>query len=183
VGGESTRLRRIVDDLLWLARLDTGTSEPGHDLVDLEAVVETCARRFETLARSHDVDLKVEQNGGDQTLVKAPAEWLDRLTSVLLDNACRYCGKGGRVVASVVHENGHVALTVDDTGPGIPAEERERIFERFHRATGTPGGAGLGLAIADSLVRSTGGRWEVADAPSGGARLRVSWPRAAPGQG
>jgi signal transduction histidine kinase len=68
-------------------------------------------------------------------------------------------------------------MTVDDSGPGIPEADREQIFQRFHRASALPGGAGLGLSIADAVVRATGGRSEVAHAPLGGARIAVSWPR------
>ena len=75
-------------------------------------------------------------------------------------------------------QRSRVVLTVDDSGPGIPDAERTRIFDRFHRATDSKGGAGLGLAIADAIVRGTGGRWKVAAAPSGGARMGISWSRA-----
>lgn len=183
VAGESGRLRRIVDDLLWLARVETEPSRPAKDLVDLASVVETCASRFEALAARQGITLSIDSGSEGQALVLAPPEWLDRLTSVLLDNACRYSGSGGRVLANVARDDGHVALTVDDSGPGIPAKERDRIFERFHRATAAPGGAGLGLAIADAVVRASGGRWEVGESPSGGARLRVSWPLAKPEEG
>ena len=67
---------------------------------------------------------------------------------------------------------------MDDAGPGIPEAERARIFDRFHRATDATGGAGLGLAIADAIVRATGGHWRVGASPAGGARMTVSWPRA-----
>ncbi len=66
-------------------------------------------------------------------------------------------------------------MTVDDAGPGIPEEERGRIFDRFHRATDSSSGAGLGLAIADAIVRATGGRWKVGSSPAGGASLSISW--------
>jgi len=86
-------------------------------------------------------------------------------------------------VAVSVHESGgRVSLTVEDSGPGIPDEERERIFNRFHRATdGSQGGAGLGLAIGDPIVRATGGRWNVGTSAAGGARMNVSWPRSGVG--
>jgi two-component system OmpR family sensor kinase len=76
-----------------------------------------------------------------------------------------------------------VSLTVEDSGPGVPATERHRLFDRFHRvpdhgATEQGGGAGLGLAIADSIVRSTGGHWRIGESALGGALFEVSWRRA-----
>ena len=75
-----------------------------------------------------------------------------------------------------------VSLTVEDSGPGIPAAQRHRLFDRFHRVTnheaaGQGGGAGLGLAIADSIVRLTGGHWRIGESPLGGALFEVSWRR------
>ena len=113
----------------------------------------------------------------ESLVVTAPPEWLDRLLGVLLDNACKYSPEGGTVTVSVAAERSRIALTVDDAGPGIPEAERARIFDRFHRATDSTGGAGLGLAIADAIVRATGGQWRVGAAPAGGARMTVSWPR------
>ena len=77
----------------------------------------------------------------------------------------------------VEEEGGRVRLAVDDSGPGIPAEDRDRIFDRFQRVTSSAGGAGLGLAIADSVVRATGGRWHVSSSATGGASMAVTWPR------
>ena len=108
--------------------------------------------------------------------VLAPAEWLDRLVSVLIDNACRYSNDGGHVEVTVSSVDERVTLTVDDSGPGIPEEERDHVFQRFHRASASPGGAGLGLSIAHAVVRATGGHSEVGSAPLGGARVIVSWP-------
>jgi signal transduction histidine kinase len=70
-----------------------------------------------------------------------------------------------------------VVLAVEDSGPGIPEAERAQLFDRFRRGTNQAGGHGLGLAIADSIVRSTGGRWRIEpSAGLGGARMEVSWP-------
>ena len=79
---------------------------------------------------------------------------------------------------TVTRDGPRVTLTVDDSGPGIPPEEQAKIFDRFHRVNAEASGAGLGLAIGDAIVRSTGGRWSVAASPAGGARFAVSWPRA-----
>ena len=69
---------------------------------------------------------------------------------------------------------------MEDSGPGIPEAERPGLFDRFHRATEHGPGAGLGLAIGDSIVRSTGGRWQVGDSPLGGALMSVSWRHSQP---
>ena len=97
---------------------------------------------------------------------------------MLVDNACKFAGEGGAVRVEVGRVGSRVVFAVEDTGPGIPPAERERLFDRFRRGTNHTGGHGLGLAIADSVVRSTGGKWRVDDAGPdlGGARLEVSWP-------
>jgi signal transduction histidine kinase len=102
---------------------------------------------------------------------------------VLLDNACRYSPVGGSVLVGVSTADRRVVLTVDDSGPGIPEDHRGRVFDRFHRDSAEPGGAGLGLAIADAIVRATSGRWHIGTSSQGGARMSVSWPMAGGGQG
>jgi signal transduction histidine kinase len=82
------------------------------------------------------------------------------------------------VILTVSDARSRTRVTVDDSGPGIAAEDRTRIFDRFHRATQTAGGAGLGLAIADAVVKATNGRWTIGTSPAGGASMSVSWPRA-----
>jgi signal transduction histidine kinase len=177
VQGESQRIRRLVEDLLWLARFDATREQPRSGPVDVGVIASEAAERFHALAEAGGLSLKVRV-GDDPALVNAPAEWLDRLLGVLLDNACKYSPGGGEVEVSVGAGAGRTRLTVDDSGPGIPMLERDRIFDRFHRATDEGGGAGLGLAIANSVVRATHGRWEVGSAPAGGARMAVSWPSA-----
>ena len=108
-------------------------------------------------------------------VINASSEWLDRLLGVLLDNACKYAPEQGRITVGVAAERNRVRLVVEDSGPGIPSHEQHRIFDRFHRASDVPG-AGLGLAIADAVVRLTHGRWEIGgSAQLGGASMAVSW--------
>jgi signal transduction histidine kinase len=109
--------------------------------------------------------------------VQAPPEWLDRLAGVLVDNACRYSRAGGEVAVEVTTHSGHPRMAVLDTGPGVPAADRQRIFNRFHRGLEEGEGAGLGLAIADAVVKATGARWEIANRTNGGAEFAVVWPR------
>ena len=78
---------------------------------------------------------------------------------------------------AVIAAGNRVSLIVDDSGPGIAPDERPKLFDRFHRATDKGNGAGLGLAIADSIVRATGGEWRVNQADLGGAHMEVRWHR------
>ncbi len=178
IAGESRRLRRIVDDLLWLARADSGVDADVEDEVaDVAAVVASCVERFEAVAARDALSLGFAFEGSGTGLVKAPPELVDRLAGVLVDNACKYAGSRGTVSVVVRSTPARVTLRVDDSGPGIPPEQRAEVFDRFHRATPMGTGSGLGLAIADSVVRMTGGAWSIQDSPLGGARMEVSWKR------
>jgi two-component system, OmpR family, sensor histidine kinase CiaH len=178
---ESKRIRRLVDDLLWLARFDSTDKAPHAEHVDLGVLAYQAADRFGAVAEARQLSLTVQLRGGSH-VVTAPPEWLDRLIGVLLDNACKYTTEPGSVAVTVAEEGSRVRLTVDDSGPGIPIEERPRIFDRFHRATDAAGGAGLGLAIADAVVKRTGGRWDLGTSAAGGASMAVSWPRGLAGR-
>jgi signal transduction histidine kinase len=174
---ESRRIRRILEDLLWLARFDALRGAPDAEPVDVGVMAAATADRFGVVAEARGLTLAVDAAPGDH-VVAIPPDWLDRLLGVLVDNACKFSPDGGTVRIAVGGEAGRVILTVEDAGPGIPPEERDRVFDRFHRATTTGGGAGLGLAIADGIVRATHGRWGVGTSSLGGASLAVSWPRA-----
>jgi signal transduction histidine kinase len=182
IDGESRRLRRIVEDMLWLARFDSAPPQPGHEPLDLATIAAECAQRFAVLAATSEFEIVAAIGDADHAWISAPPEWIDRLAGVLVDNACRYAGAGGTVRIGVTARGSRVCLTVEDSGPGIAEEYRDRLFDRFHRSTEQGGGAGLGLAIADSIVRSTGGQWRVADSGLGGAMFEVSWRRAGPRQ-
>jgi signal transduction histidine kinase len=182
IDGESGRLRRIVEDMLWLARFDSAPPQPGHEPLDLATIAAECAQRFAVLAATSELKIVTAIGGADHAWISAPPEWIDRLAGVLVDNACRYAGNGGTVAISVTARGSRVCLTVEDSGPGVAPEFRDRLFDRFHRSTEQGGGAGLGLAIADSIVRSTGGQWRVADSDLGGALFEVAWRRVGPRQ-
>jgi signal transduction histidine kinase len=178
VGHESTRLRSIVEDLLWLARAD---DEPlptdALTTTDVAAVVDTCVQRFVAVGTSKNVALTFEQVGPGPLIVQASPALIERLAGVLIDNACKFAGDGGRVEVSVRCAGNRVSLRVDDSGPGIPDDQREAVFDRFHRANDAVVGTGLGLAIADSVIRSTQGSWAIGVAELGGARMEASWRR------
>ena len=173
---EGERLGHLVEDMLWLARSDSHPPPADEGPVNLATVARQEADRFRSVGPAVTADAP-----DGAVFVTAPTGWADRLTGVLLDNACRYAGPDGQVRISVAANGNRATLTVQDSGPGIPAELRPRLFDRFARATEKGSGTGLGLAIADSVVRSTGGRWEVGDSAAlGGARLAVTWRLAQP---
>jgi signal transduction histidine kinase len=177
VGSESGRIRRLVDDLLWLARVDTPQGRPAAEPVEVGVIVQQAAERFAAVAESRGITLEVSVGLGPLA-VMGSSEWLDRLLGVLLDNAFKYAPTGGTVAVNVGVDGNRVRLVVEDSGPGIPDEERPKIFDRFHRAEAHGGyGSGLGLAIADAVASHTHGRWEVNTSDLGGARMAVSWPR------
>ncbi len=175
IQGESRRLRQLVDDMLWLARFDSRPPPPADEPVDLVTLAQVCADRFRAIGPAVTTDV-----AAGPVLISAPPEWIDRLAGVLMDNACRHAGADGQVRIGVRAQGSRISLTVEDSGPGIPEAERPRLFDRFHRATDHGPGAGLGLAIGDSIVRSTGGKWLVGDSPLGGALMTVSWRHAQP---
>lgn len=178
VGQESSRLRHIVEDLLWLARADDeSVAADSTAVTDVAAVAEACVGRFGVVAATHNQTLSMTRADPGPFTIQAPEALIERLAGVLVDNACKFAGEGGQVEVSVRSSGNRVALRVDDSGPGIPDDERESVFDRFHRSSDVGVGTGLGLAIADSVVRSTEGAWHVGVAPRGGARMEASWRR------
>ena len=167
--GEAERMGGLVDDLLSLARHDEELIPPGT-VLDLDDVVLTEAHRPRRVP--------VEVRGVSAGRVSGRAEELSRVVTHLLDNAARHAAT--RVTVSLDTIDGQVHLRVDDDGPGVPPEERERIFERFVRLDEARhrdgGGAGLGLAVVASVVRSNGGSVTVSASELGGAAFEVVFP-------
>ena len=175
--GETRRMRRLLEDMLWLARFDSLQGPPQSEPVDLGVLAGQIGDRFRAVAELRAQTLAVDVEAGPH-VVSAPPEWLDRLVGVLLDNACKYSPDGGTVRLAVGGDGSRVRLTVDDSGPGIPPGQLDRVFDRFRRATDQQSGAGLGLAIADSIVRATRAHWRIGTSDAGGFSMTVLWSRA-----
>ncbi len=158
--------------MLWLARFDSRPPPPGDELVDLATLAQACAGRFRAVGAAITVETPARP-----ALISAPPEWIDQLAGVLMDNACRYAGPEGLVRIGVRADGSSISLTIEDSGPGIIETVRPQLFDRFHRATAQGSGAGLGLAIGDPIVRSTGGRWHIGHSPLGGTLMIVTWKR------
>ncbi|MDR1598430.1 MAG: PAS domain-containing protein [Oscillospiraceae bacterium] len=168
---EAQRMTALVNDLLFLSRLDEGTALDFED-VDLLALARGAAERFAGKAAERGVTITAT---GNPTVIRGARSVLDAMVCNLTDNAVKYNVEGGRVTIAVTRERGMAALAVEDTGIGIPKEEQERIFERFYRVDKGRGnaipGTGLGLAIVKHAAMVHGAKLEVA---SGGWGTRVS---------
>jgi signal transduction histidine kinase len=169
----SRRMRRLVADLLLLARADAGRLAP-HLPVDLSEVVTEAAGELEPVAGDHQISVSAAPGAR----VAGARDELHRLTLNLLENALRHTDPGTTVEASVERRNGEVVLAVEDDGPGIPPELREKVFDRFFRGDGDrSGSSGLGLSIVRAVASSHAGTVELEEPRDGrGARFVVRFP-------
>jgi two-component system OmpR family sensor kinase len=173
------RAIRLVEQMLALAREQPHT-QPQHVPVALEPLAREVIAELVPLADARRIDLGLSD--AQPVTVSGDREALRTLLRNLIDNAVRYTGDGGRVDVSVEASGGPAAprpqLTVSDTGPGIPAAERARVFDRFYRRPGTaPPGSGLGLAIVKAIADAHLATVELADGPGGrGLSLIVTFP-------
>jgi two-component system OmpR family sensor kinase len=170
---EMRRMERLLDDLLALARLDEGVGPEPRELPAASFL-----RSLAVAAPGEDAELGELAEG----TLRADPDLLTQVLRNLLANAHRHAN---RVVLSSSGEGAGLTIAVDDDGPGIPAAERERVFDRFHRSEAGrdrgSGGSGLGLAIARSIVEAHGGRIWVEDSELGGAGVRFELPGFSPG--
>ena len=171
---------RLVHQLLSLARAEPGAKlEHAVERLDLARLARGATTEWVPRALARSIDLGYDGEEGTAWIEGDPFLVGDMLGN-LLDNAIRYTQSGGQVTVRVTREPGRVVLSVEDNGPGIPEQERERVFERFYRVLGTgTEGCGLGLAIVREIAASH--RAEVTLAPGADGRgtlVRVSFPRA-----
>ncbi len=170
----SQRMRRLVADLLLLARADAGRTVP-HRPVDLSQVLVDVAAELEPVTGEHHLTIAAHE----QLVVDGARDELHRLALNLIENALRHTPPGTHVHAALARAGQEVVLTVEDDGPGIPPELRPRLFERFVRGHGdSGGGSGLGLSIVRAVAESHGGSVAVEPGSAGGARFVVRLPQA-----
>jgi two-component system OmpR family sensor kinase len=172
------RATRLVEQLLALARTE-GQSAAGspRGRVSLDALAREASAHIVPLASAKGIDLGLERLDPVATMGE-PAS-LRTMLNNLLDNAVKYTPYGGRIDVEVRAEKAHALIEVRDTGPGIPNEERERVFDRFYRVPGSAQtGSGLGLAIARRIASAHAGSIELGDCASGGLRVAIRLPLA-----
>jgi signal transduction histidine kinase len=166
-------LNALVQDLLDFARLERGDMELALVPVDLSAVVERVLGRLDGAWGSHDVSRSIEPD----LEVLADANAIERIVTNLVSNAVKFSPPGAEVVVTVAGQDGRVRLLVDDAGPGVPEEERTKVFVRFFRGAGDAvvrtRGVGIGLSVVQDFISQMGGTVHVEDSPRGGARFVV----------
>lgn len=171
------RATRLAEQLLALAR-----SEPDgkavETRVDLDELLEGCVRGYVLVAQERGVDLGIEAS--ESASVKGDPDSLRVMFNNLIDNATKYTPRGGRVDVCVKLEGGNPLVEIADTGPGIPGEERERVFDRFYRVgegVNRPrtdvAGSGLGLAIVRRIAVQHGATVSLGESEAGGLKVAV----------
>jgi two-component system OmpR family sensor kinase len=182
---EVVRLTRIAEDLLTLARSDAGVLQLRPRRTDLSVVAAKIVDRLALAASTKQVELTLR--AGEPAMAFVDEDLVNRLVWNLISNAIKFTPAGGRVVVSVAGENGAVALRVTDTGPGVPEDAPNRIFERFFRTdearSSAPEtkGTGLGLAIVRAIADLHGAELAVRNVEGGGADFLVRFPPFPPG--
>jgi two-component system sensor histidine kinase KdpD len=177
---QAGRLSRLVTDLLDMSRLKGGALPFKVELNTAEDLVGAAVRQVRGLVQERTVETQVDF---DQPALAGRFDFVQslRVLSNLLENALRYSPHSSPVQISIQREGSTLVFAVADRGPGVPASERERIFEPFYRLAGAPAagaGAGLGLAIARRLAELQGGSVEYAPRPGGGSVFVLRLPAA-----
>jgi signal transduction histidine kinase len=174
VAAETDRLERLVGDVLDLAKLQANRFTVRHEEVDLGRVLDHAYGAFAEEARRREIDYRLEPAGDDTPVIVSDGDRVLQVISNLLSNAFRWTPDGGRIELGLAASNGTVRVDVVDSGPGVPPEERDRIFDAF--ISNDVNGTGLGLPIARELALALGGRIDLEPAQGGGSRFRLVLP-------
>ena len=174
---EAARLNRMVSELLDLSRLGEGIPVEAMQEVDLSLVLESVCERQQLQAKEGGIELRCESSG--VLNIRGDGDLLEQAVVNLVSNALQFTPSGGRVEVHGERWGEIARVIVEDNGPGIPEEQRERIFERFYQIDHTRGpgrGAGLGLSIVRQIAHAHGGSVMAEARENGGARFVVELP-------
>lgn len=174
---EALRLGRLVDGMIEFSPLDL-SPQPARGVTDLAAVANAALDALAPIARQAEMVLQVTYDG--EASVRIGGDACMHVLLNVIENAIKYASPGGRVTVHIERQDPFVCAIIDDDGPGVPSQERERIFE--HRARGGASdahpGKGIGLAIVRTIVERAQGQVRVGDSPLGGARFTIRLPAA-----
>ncbi len=170
------RATRLVQQLLTLARLDPDASDKPVSTIPLGQLVESIAEDMTPIAAQKSITITTNAHA---VSTEGMEDAVRLMITNLTDNAVRYTPEGGRIELSSLDEDGRAVVLISDNGPGIPPEERQRVFDRFYRALGTKtSGTGLGLAIVMRIVSIHHGRISIEDGLDGrGTTFRIELPK------
>jgi heavy metal sensor kinase len=176
---EIDRLKRLIDQLLTLARAEAGQIPLKRERVGLSSLTASVVEQMEPIAQARDIDLRLAVSG-EVSVEQGDAEWLRRLLLNLLDNALKFTQPGGTVAVNLSQMNGFVTLQVRDSGVGMSSDSMAHVFEPFYRAdpsrSGRVEGAGLGLSLVKWIVDRHGGTIDVESEPGRGSTFTVQLP-------
>jgi heavy metal sensor kinase len=175
---ETDRLATLVDRLLTLSRAETRQGKPSTEHVQLVQLAEDVVNHLGVLAEEKRQSVLIEPDGSPEAL--ADRVGLRQALINLVDNAIKFTPPGGRIRIRMSQTPAHAVLDVIDSGPGVAADARGRIFDRFYRGDGLDAaGTGLGLSIAKGAVEASGGQLTLADTGPDGSTFRLTIPRGA----
>jgi two-component system sensor histidine kinase BaeS len=178
LGEEADHLSRLVNDLQTLALSDAGALDFRLEQVDLTELVRQQLQAFDGRLRERGIEVTSDLPGG--LLVNGDAQRLRQLMQNLLENSSRYVTTGGALECRAARTDGRVTLLLDDSGPGLTAEQMTHLFDRFYRADSSRsrahGGSGLGLSICRNIVEAHQGSIHAEVSPLGGLRIRLTLP-------
>jgi signal transduction histidine kinase len=180
IESESRRLTQIINNILDFSRIESGQKSYHFLPADISEVVADTLKMFEVTLKQRDFEIDFEGSNGSLPLLEIDADAITQALLNLLDNAVKYSGSSKSIKVRLAREEGSIAISVADRGVGIPGDEHERIFERFHRVgTGLVHdvkGSGLGLAIVKHVVTAHGGHVTVQSEPGRGSTFTVRLP-------
>lgn len=172
----AVRLLSLINDIIQLSQLDDGKRQMEYTDIDLYKLAAECVDMLSMNAKKQNVTMKI---CGKPSVVYGDKRLMEELLYNLCDNAIRYNNRGGSVTVTTDEENGHVFLSVKDTGIGIPKEHQDRVFERFYRVdksrSKATGGTGLGLAIVKHIVAWHGAKISLESQEGKGTEIRVEF--------
>lgn len=174
IQSSADRLNRLVENLLDMSRLESGRLQLKREWCDLSDLIGVAVQRVDYCASTHPIQLQLAPG---LPLVQLDFVLIEQVIVNLLDNACGYTPPGTEITVAARSLGQQVEIAVSDSGPGIPQDLIERIFEKFYRLPGTAtGGTGLGLSISRGLLEAHGGTLNAENLPAGGTRFTLRLP-------
>jgi signal transduction histidine kinase len=176
---ESQRLTRLVNNVLDFSRLEQGRKEYANEAVNLSGLLHNLLDS--QALRISEAGMKLQRNIAEELHLMSDRDALEQIILNLLDNSLKYAAAGGELYVDLQPENTSITLRVRDRGPGIPADQQEQIFDKFHRVdtslTANQQGTGLGLSIAKQLAEGIGGKLTSCPHAGGGACFELTLPQ------